>query len=154
MKKFLASTLAVSLFAIAAPSAQAAVVNGNFNVTANLTATCTIAPIADLAFGTYTAFQVAAIAVTTPVSITCTRGLAAPTYAFDAANGGSNGVIAGLNYSLTAALTATAPGSAATPGVAGTADVRTVTISGDMPGLQAGDSAAATTQVRTITVTY
>ncbi len=152
MKKFLASTLAVAMFAVSAPSAQAAVATQAFNVTANLTAICTVGAIPDLAF-TYTAFQAAAATTSTAFAITCTRGLVTPTYAFDTS---SFGVVAGLNYELSTTATAPSGGTepTATLGSIGTPDNYTVTIAGNMPAAQAGNSAALATQVRTITITY
>lgn len=162
-------SLAVAAFATlltVIPVAQATALGPtNFNVKVNLTAICTVstAPV-DVNFGVYTAFTGAATpAPTTTMGITCTRNLAAPTYAFDAALGGVNGVIAGLNYTLSAAQSGIVAGVAATSApILGTADVRTITITGGMAAAQAGDCATANastcagvqTQVRTLTVTY
>jgi len=166
MKKLAASTIvAAAMFAATMPAALAATVGPtNFNVTASLSAICTAGTISNLAFGSYTAFQVGAVTPTTTLAITCSRGLAAPTYTFDAAGGGNFGVIAGLNYALGASITGTAAGTAATAALnaIGTPDVHTITITGNMPGNQAGDCAGgnatacatAVTQLRTILVTY
>ena len=165
MKKFLASTLAVSLFAIAAaPSAQAATLTPTFSVTTNLTAACQlVAGTPVLAFGIYTAFVGAATpAPTATIGMNCTRGLAAPTFTFDGGTG--YGVIAGLNYNVTAGSVVTTAGTAATAalGGVGSADLRTITLTGDMPAFQAGacagvDAAACAglqTATRTLTITY
>ena len=163
MKKLAASIIAAAMFTATAPVTHAATIGPtNFNVLADLTALCTAAAIPNLDFGVYTAFTGASIpAPTSSFAITCTRGLAAPTFAFDVSN---YGVIAGLNYSLAAGSAITTTGTAATAvlGGVGTADVRTVTITGGMAGGQAGDCAGGTatacagvqTQVRTLTITY
>jgi hypothetical protein len=162
MKKFLASTLAVSLFAIAAPSAQAAALAPtSFNVTTNLTAACQIvtAPTPVLDFGAYTAFGSAANAApTATIGLQCTRNLATPVlFAFDGGTG--YGVIAGLNYNVTASSATTTAGAAATAvaGGVGGPDMRTVTLTGSMAAGQAGDCAGAScaaTVTRTLTITY
>ena len=165
MKKILASTLAVALFAVAAPSAQAATVAPTFNVTTNLTAACQLVagPATVLGFGVYTAFVGAATpAPTATIAIQCTRGLTAPTFAFDGGTG--YGVIAGLNYNVTASSAITTAGTAATAvaGGVGTADVRTITLTGAMAASQAGACAGVTaaacaglqTVTRTLTITY
>jgi hypothetical protein len=165
MKKFLVSTLAVSLFAITAPSAQAATLAPTFDVTTNLSAACQVVagPTAVLGFGIYTAFVGAATpAPTATIGIQCTRNIAAPTFAFDGGTG--YGVIAGLNYNVTAGSAVSTAGNAATAvaGGVGTADVRTITLTGDMPASQAGACAGVDattcaglqTATRTLTITY
>lgn len=165
-KNLLTRLIAISTFVILFP-AQAGTVNGNFNVTVNLTSVCTMAAIGDLAFGTYTAFQAGIqTATNTTATLTCTRGLTGVTANFDTAATGSTaagaatnavgaGVIAGLEYNITATANAAAPGTAATASTIGTADTRTYTISGTMPASQAGTGpAGVATQVRTLTVNY
>lgn len=161
MKKFLASTFAVSLLSIAATSAQSATLAPtNFDVSANLTAACQIVagtPVLD--FGTYTAFGSATTpAPTATIGLQCTRNLATPTsFAFDGGTG--YGVIAGLNYNVTASSAVTTAGAAATAvaGGVGSADLRTITLTGSMAAGQAGDCAGAScaaTVTRTLTITY
>jgi Spore Coat Protein U domain len=165
MKKLLASTIAVALLAMSVSAVQAATLGpATFNVTASLSAACSITSVGTptIAFGTYTAFQATALNATSPITIQCTRSLAAPTFAFDGATG--YGVLAGLNYNVTAASAITTVGTAATAvaGGIGTADVRTITLTGSMAAGQAGTCAGATatacaatqTAVRTITITY
>ena len=163
MKKILTSILAAALFAIAAPSAQAASTAPQpFNVTASLAAACTITTLGTPAvtFGPYTAFQTTALTATpATIAIQCSRGLSAPTFAFDGGTGG--GVIAGLNYTVSATAGAATAGTAATATTIGTADTRTITIAGNMPAAQASDCAgnaascaAPVTVVRTITISY
>lgn len=164
MKKLAVSTIAaVAVFVAIAPVAQAATVPAGFTVQVGLTAVCTAAAAPLLDFGTYTAFGTASIPVpTSAFAISCTRGLAAPTYAFDAT--GNFGVIAGLNYSLGAARTGTVAGTpaAAVLGGVGTADTHTITITGGMAAGQAGDCtggdatacSVVATQTRTLTITY
>lgn len=166
MKKLAATTIAAAtMFAATANVSQAATVPAGFTVQVALTAACTAAAAPLLDFGTYTAFVGASIpAPTSAIAMTCTRGLAAPTFSFDAALGGNYGVIAGLNYSLGAAAGAVTAGTAATAALnaIGTADTYTVTITGGMPAGQAGACAGgnatacatAVTQARTLTITY
>lgn len=170
MKKLMALTIAtVTSLGGMVPVAQAATVAGNFNVTVSLTSVCTVgAPIADLAFGTYTAFQAGALVATpTTITLTCTRGTAAlVTAQFDTGAPGSTagpivanpvgaGVLAGLQYTMAATQGAVVVGTPATAGTIGTADTRPYVISGSMPALQAGAaSTGVQTQARTLTITY
>ncbi|HSI37582.1 MAG TPA: spore coat protein U domain-containing protein [Methylotenera sp.] len=166
MNKLLTALLA-SIMVAAIPTANAATVAGNFNVTVSLTSVCTMAAIGDLAFGTYTAFQATAkTATATTATLTCTRGLTGVTANFDTAAPGSTaaaaatnavgaGVIAGLQYDITATPGSTTAGTAATASSIGTADSRPYSIAGTMPANQAGAAAAGVqTQVRTLTVNY
>jgi len=156
-KHLVTSALAgAAMLTLTIPVAQAATAGPTgFNVTVSLTSVCTVAAIADMSFGTYTAFGSATnTAPTTNVAITCTRGLAAaPTLAFDT----PNGVVAGLNYTVSAAAAVLSAGTAATPSPTpnGTADTHNITITGNMPAGQAGTNGAGVqTDVRTVTVTY
>jgi spore coat protein U-like protein len=171
MKK-IALVTAVSAALASSFSAQAAVETGGFNVSVTLTSVCklktTTAPT--LNFGTYVAFQTAALPNTTGVDIEfeCTRGYtAAPTVSLDsgtdkaAALAGSTtsgeGVVAGLNYTLAVAAGVKTAGSNATagaPGTIGSADVYRYKITGNIPANQAGDFSKATTQARVLTITY
>ena len=150
MKKLAAVTIAAA--SLLASGAQAASMAQNFNVTVSLNAACKVATgtgTPELNFGSYTAFQ--GIQTATPVSfnIECTRGLAAPQFSYD---GGttisptSYGVVAGLNYEVTATKTGTASGSAPTAALnsIGSADVHTIQLTGSMPANQAGACAGAT----------
>lgn len=146
MKKFLLSAIAAtSLVTALIPAAQAAnPVTSQFDVSVLLAAQCIAnnSGSQTVDFGTYTAFGAVKTA-SAVLTFNCTRGLATPTFSFDTANGLANGdgVVAGLNYSLstTAVPTTTTAGNPATPGTTnGSAAVRTVTISGTMPAGQAG----------------
>ena len=170
MKKLLLAVIAaVATLATAIPAAQAATVDRNFNVTASVTAVCTMAAIGDLAFGTYIAFRATPLVATaTDAVLTCTRGLTGVSAQFDI--DGTNktssaiqqdptgaGVVAGLNYTLLATRALTAAGTAAAANTIGTAATWTYTISGSMPAEQAGTCTTgncAGTQTRTLTVTY
>ena len=165
MKKLLVPAAIAAMLGIA--PAQAAVVNGNFNVTVTLTSVCTMAAIGDLAFGTYVAFQgTVQNATSTTATLTCTRGLTGITANFDTAAPGSTaaaaaatavgaGVIQGLQYDITATPGAVTAGAAATASSIGSADTRPYTIAGSMPANQAGDPTQnASPQVRTLTITY
>ena len=124
-----------------------------------------------MAFGPYTAFQTAANAPTvTSAVVECTRGrLAAPTVAFDSANGTSSvaaatatgaGVLKGLRYTLATLAPTTVAGVAATAGALGlggsngTASDSTYSIIANMAGGQAGDETDAASHSRTLTFTY
>lgn len=161
-----ALSLAASMALIS--GAQAANVGGSFNVTVSLTSKCTMAALSNLAFGTYTSFQSGTqTAPSVTATLTCTRGMLAAgvTAAFDVIAAGSTaaaaatnavgaGVLAGLQYDITAIPGVVITGAAATASSIGTADTRPFTISGTMPADQAGDASAAVTQVRTLTITY
>lgn len=163
MKKLLVSTIVASLFA--ATASQAATLGPtNFDVNVDLSAKCQLVgvPVPVLDFGVYTAFVAAATpAPTTNIGVECTRGLAAPAYSFDGGTG--YGVLAGLNYNVTAtdAVVAGAAATAVAGGIGGP-DVYTITLTGAMDPLQAGDCAGSTaaacagvqTIVRTLTITY
>ena len=165
INKAASSIAALTVLAFSAPAAQSATLGPtNFDVNVDLSASCQLVagPAPVLNFGVYTAFVGAATpAPTTSIGVECTRSLAAPTYSFDGATG--YGVIAGLNYNVTAA-DAVVAGTAATAvlGGVGTADAYTVTLTGSMAGGQAGDCATGNaaacagvqTQVRTLTITY
>lgn len=170
MKKFLISTVtAAALLASVTPVALASTVASDFTVSVQLAAQCQALNTGTqtVDFGTYTAFGAAKTA-SANLTFNCTRGLAIPTFSFDATNGSAAGygVLAGLNYGLSAADTRTA-GSAATAvaGGIGSATLHTVTISGTMAAGQAGEclvanstaascESTATSHVRTLTVTY
>ena len=169
MKKFLASAIAaVTVLAAVVPAAHAATVNSAFDVSVSLSAICTAtnSGTTTVAFGTYTAFQTLDKTATADLTFSCTRGLTAPAFSFDTVNGTAigGGVLAGLNYSLAATNQPTASGTAASsaPGIIGTADARTVRVTGTMVGGQAGScagtattcAAAPVSHTRTLTVTY
>lgn len=169
MKKLLKALLtSVALIAAAIPATQAAGVSQPFNVTVTLTSVCTMATIGELAFGTYVAFQGSAQPATpSNATLTCTRGLTGVTANFDtttvigstgalaAGTATGAGVIAGLQYTISATPGTTAPGTAASAGDIGTPDTRPYAIAGSMLANQAGTAATGVqTQVRTLTVNY
>lgn len=169
MNKLLGALLTAFALSVATiPAANAATVAQPFNVTVTLTSVCTMGTIGDLAFGTYTAFQTTAQAATpTTATLSCTRGLTGVTANFDTNAGvGSTGaaaastaegagVIAGLQYNITATPGTTTAGTAASSSSTGSADTRPYTIAGSMPANQAGTSSTGVqTQVRTLTVVY
>ena len=137
-------TVALVSFLGAATLANAGTVGPqNFNVTVNLTSSCSLtAAPTDVAF-TYTSFQGAA-AVATPSSfkVKCTN-LRPYTMALDA----GAGTVIGLAYTI--ALTAA--------GGTGSGIDQTYGITGNMAAGQSGNCAAAScagTDVRTLTITY
>lgn len=168
MKKLSSIVFGVATLLAGIPTTQAATVAGNFNVTVTLTSKCTMAAVGDLAFGAYTAFQVGTQTASPVIAtLSCTRGLLASgvTAAFDtlavgstaaatATNGIGAGVLAGLEYNITATPGVVVAGTAATASSIGTADSRPFTISGTMPPAQAGDASMVSTQIRTLTITY
>lgn len=169
MNKFIALSVAsISIMTFATPAAPASIVVGNLNVTVTLTSVCTMSSIGTLAFGTYVAFQSSALSATsTSATLSCTRGLSGVTAAFDTSPGiGATGataastatgagVIAGLEYNITATPGAVVPGNAASATDIGTADSRPYTISGTILADQAGTAASGLqTQARTLTINY
>jgi len=175
MKKLLISAAMAATFGVMIPAAQAITVGPTaFNVTVTLTPVCTMAAFAPAALDfTYTAFSGSNVPANAPISsvLTCTRGLTGVSAAFDTGvdktssgiqtSPTGEGVVAGLNYTMTATRSAVTPGSVATagaPGSIGTADTWTYSINGSMLAGQAGACVAgptcAGTQARTLTVTY
>jgi hypothetical protein len=154
MKKILAAAV---LVAVSVPVSAASPLPNNFNVSVVLSSQCEVtnvsAPTVD--FGTYTAFAGPSTAApTASLTFRCTRGLA-PAVTFDTVNGLANGdgVIAGLNYTLSVGGATVGPGTDALPGVAGTADTRSYTVTGGMVAGQAGGTGAAS-HVRQLILTY
>lgn len=144
-------------------TAQAGTTNNNFNVSTSLSSQCsaTNSGSTTVDFGTYTAFQVAALPSTSVnLQFQCTRGFAPTSVAFDTVNGTAAGVgvLVGLQYTLTAGAPSTVAGTAATTSTIGTGDAVTYAVSGSMPGNQAGACATATcgptSHVRTLIVTF
>ena len=174
MKKLLLSSLAAAALSLASLSASAATstpATANFNVSVILAAACqsTTVGVPVLGFGPYAALGTGADN-TGSVALTfkCTRSLTTPTFQIDATAGTVYGVLAGLNYSLTAAPSAT-PSVAGDPALAssggvGSATTYSYTISGVMAAGQAGDCASATSSAcnvlkttatpHTLTVSY
>jgi hypothetical protein len=158
MKKILAAAvLTVAMI----PAAHAVTITNNFTVAVNLTSQCRALASGTLTsdFGTYTAFGAAASAPAISVNFECTRGFAPTSVAFDTVGADSTaagvGVIAGLQYTLTAAAGAVVAGTAASSTTIGTGDTRPYSITGTMPAGQAGTGAGgAATQVRQLIVSY
>jgi hypothetical protein len=143
MNKVLKAAALVSFLGAATLANAATLGPTNFNVTVNLTSSCsmTSAPT-DVAF-TYSSFQTLA-STATPSSFTvkCTN-LRPYTMALDS----TSGTVIGLAYTL--AL----PTAAST----GTGVDQTFSITGNMVGGQSGNCAGAScsgTDVRTLTITY
>lgn len=169
MKKLLLASLAFAAMS-AAGVASAATVNSNFDVSVTLAAKCVAnnSGLITLNFGIYTAITggAATPAPTGALTFNCTRGLAAPVVSFDGVTTNPTyGVLAGLNYSVTAAAAVLTAGTAATAvsGGVGSATAYSYTLTGAMPANQAGDcgggtatacTPATTTATRTMTLTY
>lgn len=171
MKKLTILAAALTL----ATSSYALSIGDTFNVGVTFTSSCSVSTAAaDIAM-TYTAFAAAASTGSASTTFTCSRGLS-PTFQFDVGGAGvqtasaaastgnitAEGLIAGLRYTLTAAVptvsagTAAAAGAAGTGGTNGTADTYSLTINANIPAGQAGDGNAATaiSQTRTLTIVY
>ncbi len=163
MKKLLISVAMASMFGAMVSPVMAATASNNFNVSVSLTSQCrqTNTGTQTVDFGTYTAFQAGAQGSSTAnLTFECTRGFSPISTAFDVVNGlaTGEGVVQGLQYTLTAAAPTTAAGTAATTATIGTGDTKTYAVTGTMPALQAGACATAscgpTTQLRTLIVTF
>lgn len=143
MNKLLKAAVLASFFGAASIANAGTVGPTNFNVTVNLTSSCslTTAP-SDVAF-TYTSFQGAAsVATPSAFAVKCTN-LRPYTMALDAAAG----TVIGLNYTI--ALSAA--------GGTGTGIDQNYSITGNMAAGQSGTCAGAScagTDVRTLTITY
>ena len=173
MKKLLLASLAVLAMGAQAASVPAV----SFTVTAATTPGCVAGATLDssdnsttsptVAFGAYSAF--AAGPLTSPittgfsVSINCTRSVTSPvpTAAFDTANGlvGGQGIVAGLNYNLSATPAALFPKPGYEPSATtglhnGTADNYKFIVSGSIPAGQAGSATASGTSNRTLTISF
>jgi spore coat protein U-like protein len=139
-------------------------------VTATLTAGCTASTPAAISFN-YTGLTTTAISTPAASSVTfsCTRGLAAPSIAWDsgatigtATTGTSptaTGLVSGLQYTLTASSgTGNGGGAAAvvSSATAATATTYVYNIALAVPGGQAGDltSGTPTSATRVMTLTY
>jgi spore coat protein U-like protein len=163
VKRVLAAAAVAAAFAMV-PTAQAATTPNSFNVSTTLTSQCaaTNSGTTTVDFGTYVAFQIAPQASTSVnLQFQCTRGFAPTSVAFDVSATGTAagvGVLAGLQYTLSAGVPGNVPGTPATTATIGTGDAVTYAVSGTMPGGQAGTCATAscgpTSIVRTLIVTF
>ena len=170
MKKLLLTSLAAAALSLASLSAQAATVTSNFDVTVTLGARCVAnnSGATTLSFGAYDAISAGAATPgpTATLTFNCTRGLTAPVVSFDGVTTNPTyGVIAGLNYSVTAGTGTVVPGAAATAvsGGVGGPDVHSYVLTGSMPANQAGECVPSATAggcnlltkvTRTMTLTY
>jgi hypothetical protein len=157
MKKILATAILAALFI---PAAHAVNVTNNFTVAVNLSSQCRASNnnTQTIDFGTYTAFVGPSVAApTAALTFDCTRGFAPTSVAFDTTNGlaTGEGVLAGLQYGLSAAAAVVTNGNAATTASIGTADSRSYTVTGSMAAGQAGTGAGgAASHIRQLIVTY
>jgi hypothetical protein len=140
MNKQLKLLAAATILAIA-PAAQAATINGNFNVSVTLTPVCAItAGPANVTF-TYTSFQAGvANSAGGGFSVACTQNVS---YSMSL-NAAPTGLVGGLAYTIAA------PAGSFT----GTGVAVAHTISGTIAGGQGGDVSAPTTEARVLTITY
>ena len=161
MKKLLIPAAIAAALTI--PSAFAATTIGStFNVTVALTSQCSATTVGTpvVAFGAYTAFggAVGPVAVSAPITFSCTRNLPITAVAFDtasASDGLNGGVVSGLQYTLTAPVDTPTLGTAATPTSIGSGDTHSYTFSGTLPAGQAGDPTQnPSPAVRQLTITF
>lgn len=156
-----------ALVAVAALSAlsfgaSAQALTGGVDVKVTLTSKCRLQTVAAnpvIDFGTYIAFQAGPVTPAgVPVKFECTRGYgASPTAAWDTTNGDAAGVgvLAGLEYQLTASGGVRVAGAAATATTGAGADVVTYTVTGSMAANQPGqNSAGVQSHTRTLMVTF
>ena len=176
MKKFLSSiVIAATLLSAVIPVAvvQAATASNAFTVSVTLQSQCQVTntSVPVLSF-TYQAFSTSAVASTSPVVMTfrCTRGIPAPTVAFDTGTDKTSsatgltatgeGVVSGLRYTLAAAAdSAVSPGAEATTSSGGGVELLSYSVSGSMQADQAGTCSTSgtctgVTQARALIVTY
>ncbi|HSV79022.1 MAG TPA: spore coat protein U domain-containing protein [Ramlibacter sp.] len=176
MKKISLAWLATALLLLSG-LASAQSVNAPFTVSVTLTPTCTIKTAAsNIAFGTYTAFQSAAIDKTSSVTYQCSSGISPSSIAFNSAASGTTsstagtgiataeGVLNGLRYTLattaglgsaTTGATAAAAGSGGTGGTNSTGNEWAFSINAQIPGGQGGSgSGAADSHSWNLTLVY
>jgi spore coat protein U-like protein len=121
--------------------------SSTFPVSISFPATCSITSIGNVAFGTYVAFRVTPlVAPTANIVLNCTNRLP-----YTMSLNANNGVVAGLNYSLSI--------NSLTPPVAsrGTGPGQAHSLVGTMSANQAGTCATGTcagTNTHTLTITY
>jgi hypothetical protein len=150
MKKLLLASLAV----LAMGAQAGAVTSDSFLVTGSTTPGCVFnTQPTNVVFPAYSAFRATALsAASGAATVDCSRGMTSVAAGFNTGSG--NGVVAGLNYTLTASVAAPSPGAEPTPGVAGTADSYGITITGSMPANQPGNNTGAGTDSRTLVVSW
>lgn len=162
MKTLIRTLAVVAAIAALAPAAQADTALSTVTVKVNLTSKCrwqggTAPTGVSVDFGPYTAFQTTANtgSPSGAVTLECTRGFGGtPTATWDGDSAGG-GVIAGLNYTLSATAGTRVAGTAADASSIGSADTVPFTLGGDMPADQAGAGAGgAQTATRTLTLTF
>ena len=163
MKKLSTALAAAALVLCGAAQAQSTVTSP-FTVTVTLTQKC-VADAANgtpvIAFGTYVAFgpAISNVAASGGIKFNCTRGLTPVSASFDAAGGGTNGLIPVANLQYTLALTGPTAGTgvAATTTTIGTPDSYAYTFTGTLPAGQAGNTAGnaiVSTDNRTLVLTF
>ena len=162
MNKFLFSAVtAATLLGVAVPvvHAAAATESNGFSVDVTLVSKCLATPATlrpSLAFN-YESFQTSAsTAPAISLSFKCTRGIAAPSLAFDTASGlaTGEGVAGGLRYTLAIGADTGVAGTAASNADGGSEKTLVYSITGSIAAGQAGDAAALPQQVRSLIVTY
>lgn len=154
---------AAAVAAALAPAVSAQSVSGGVDVEVTLNSKCRVQaganPVID--FGNYDALDDAGKNLPGAATVTfqCTRGFGGtPVAAWDTTNGAADGkgVLAGLQYTLTAAGARTG-GTAASTTSTGSPDLVNYTVNAVMPGGQAGAAAGATlndSHTRTLLVTF
>jgi hypothetical protein len=161
-KYLLVAATAGAVILAATLPAQAATTNNDLTVKVSLNSQCqaTNSGTQTIDFGSYTAFQAGPInPAAVNLTFRCTRSFPPVSVAFDVANGNAAGVgvLAGLQYTLTAGAPSTVAGTAATVATIGSGDAVTYAISSTMPADQAGTCAVGTCSAqhtRTLILTF
>ena len=154
---------AVAIVGAFAPAASAQSVGGGVDVEVTLLSKCRVQAGANpvINFGDYDALDDAGKNLPGAATVTfqCTRGFGGtPAAAWDTTNGAADGkgVLAGLQYTLSATVARTG-GTIASTTSTGSPDLVNYTVNAVMPGGQAGAAAGATlndSHTRTLLVTF
>jgi spore coat protein U-like protein len=152
MKRALA---AAALGLAAAGSAQAQTATTTFNVTANVTSSCTVSAT-DLLFGAYTATAALPLDQTSTITVTCTNG---ENYGIDVGATPMTRTMAGplgstLSYGMYSDGTYAAAFFFAATALTGTGAAQNYTVYGRVPAGQFAARSGAHSDTVTVTVTY
>ena len=163
-RNILRAIAAAAVAAALAPSASAQALTGGVDVKVTLTSQCRVKAGGNqlIDFGTYVAFDATGknLPAAATVTFECTRGFGGtPVAKWDTTNGtaAGEGVLAGLQYTLSVPTGARTTGTTATATVAGTPDLVKYTVDAAMPGGQAGAAAGTSandSHTRTLLVTF
>jgi spore coat protein U-like protein len=155
MKLMKQALAAAALGLAAAGSAQAQTATTTFNVTANVTSSCTVSAT-NLVFGTYTATAALDLDQTSTITVTCTNG---ETYGIDVGATPMTRTMAGpsgstLNYGMFSDGTYAAAFFFAPTALTGSGAAQNYTVYGRVPTGQFAARSGAHSDTVTVTVTY